>query len=156
MEIKRDNPKRREAFNARHNCKTAKDKLSARYWSCKQWTAGRKVDESHMSKFPYFDYYGGSGKIYDEFKPEEHWMMISSEPDGITIDGAVTDAEVVNVVDTDLNKGVTVDVDQFAEKLAGAIADVFEQFFGDSFDPSEMSKQQLTHCVESALFEKRF
>jgi hypothetical protein len=26
--------KRRESFRARHNCKSAKDKLSAKYWSC--------------------------------------------------------------------------------------------------------------------------
>ena len=29
-------PKRRKNFRARHNCKTAKDKLSARYWACKK------------------------------------------------------------------------------------------------------------------------
>ena len=33
MEIKRDDPKRRKAFRDRHNCDTAKDKTSARYWS---------------------------------------------------------------------------------------------------------------------------
>lgn len=27
--------KRREAFKARHDCASAKDKLSARYWACK-------------------------------------------------------------------------------------------------------------------------
>ena len=37
MEIKRDSPGRRKNFRARHNCKTAKDKFSARYWSCKKW-----------------------------------------------------------------------------------------------------------------------
>jgi hypothetical protein len=37
MEIKRDNPERRKNFRARHNCDTAKDKMSARYWSCKKW-----------------------------------------------------------------------------------------------------------------------
>lgn len=37
MEIKRDNPERRKNFRARHNCDTAKDKFSARYWSCKKW-----------------------------------------------------------------------------------------------------------------------
>ena len=29
------NKKRRKSFRARHNCKTAKDKLTARYWACK-------------------------------------------------------------------------------------------------------------------------
>jgi hypothetical protein len=37
MEIKADNPERRKSFRARHNCDTAKDKFSARYWSCKKW-----------------------------------------------------------------------------------------------------------------------
>ena len=37
MEIKRDDPNRRKSFRARHNCDTAKDKFTARYWSCKAW-----------------------------------------------------------------------------------------------------------------------
>ena len=37
MEIKKDNPARRKNFRARHNCDTAKDKFTARYWSCKNW-----------------------------------------------------------------------------------------------------------------------
>jgi len=37
MEIKRDNPKRRKSFRARHNCKNPGPKWKARYWSCKAW-----------------------------------------------------------------------------------------------------------------------
>ena len=37
MSIKKDQPSRRKHFRARHNCATAKDKFSARYWSCKAW-----------------------------------------------------------------------------------------------------------------------
>jgi len=37
MTIKKDQPARRKSFRARHNCDTAKDKFSARYWSCKNW-----------------------------------------------------------------------------------------------------------------------
>jgi hypothetical protein len=37
MEIKKDQPGRRRNFRARHNCASAKDKFSARYWSCKAW-----------------------------------------------------------------------------------------------------------------------
>lgn len=37
MTIKKEDPGRRANFRARHNCDTAKDKLSARYWSCKAW-----------------------------------------------------------------------------------------------------------------------
>jgi len=37
MSIKKGNPERRSNFRARHSCDTAKDKFSARYWSCKAW-----------------------------------------------------------------------------------------------------------------------
>ena len=37
MTIKKSQPARRKSFRARHKCDTAKDKFSARYWSCKAW-----------------------------------------------------------------------------------------------------------------------
>lgn len=37
MEIKRDNPERRANFRARHNCDEKKSKLTAGYWSCRNW-----------------------------------------------------------------------------------------------------------------------
>ena len=37
MSIKKNQPGRRGNFRARHSCDTAKDKFSARYWSCKAW-----------------------------------------------------------------------------------------------------------------------
>jgi len=37
MEIKKDSPKRRKSFRARHDCKNPGSKLKARYWSCKKW-----------------------------------------------------------------------------------------------------------------------
>ena len=37
MPIRKDNPGARKNFRARHSCDTAKDKFTARYWSCKAW-----------------------------------------------------------------------------------------------------------------------
>jgi hypothetical protein len=37
MRIKKNIPARRKSFRARHKCDTAKDRTSARYWSCKFW-----------------------------------------------------------------------------------------------------------------------
>ena len=37
MKIRKSNPKARKSFRARHKCETAKDKMTARYWSCKKW-----------------------------------------------------------------------------------------------------------------------
>ena len=45
MEIKRDDPARRASFRARHNCDNAGPKWKARYWSCRQWRAGAKVED---------------------------------------------------------------------------------------------------------------
>ena len=44
MEIKRDDPERRKNFRARHNCATAKDRTTPRYWSCRQWRSSSKVE----------------------------------------------------------------------------------------------------------------
>ena len=41
LSIKRDDPNRRKNFRARHNCDTdprAKDRTTAKYWSCKFWS----------------------------------------------------------------------------------------------------------------------
>ena len=37
MKIKKSNPARRKSFRARHKCHTAKDRTTARYWSCRSW-----------------------------------------------------------------------------------------------------------------------
>lgn len=37
MRIKKSSPARRKSFRARHRCATAKDRTTARYWSCKAW-----------------------------------------------------------------------------------------------------------------------
>jgi len=37
MRIKKSDPARRKSFRARHKCDTAKDKTTARYWSCRKW-----------------------------------------------------------------------------------------------------------------------
>ena len=38
MEIKRDNPKRRKNFRARHRCDNPGPRWKARYWACKTWS----------------------------------------------------------------------------------------------------------------------
>ena len=47
MEIKRDDPERRKAYRARHNCDNPGPKWKANYWSCKYWSATptSKLDE---------------------------------------------------------------------------------------------------------------
>lgn len=37
MRIKKNNPKRRKSFRARHHCENPGPKTKARYWSCKKW-----------------------------------------------------------------------------------------------------------------------
>jgi hypothetical protein len=44
LSIKRDDPARRKSFRARFDCDNAKDKTSARYWSCYQWRANAPVN----------------------------------------------------------------------------------------------------------------
>lgn len=44
MGIRRDDDKARKSFRARHDCENANDKTTARYWSCRQWRSGSKVE----------------------------------------------------------------------------------------------------------------
>ena len=37
MRIRKTNKDARKSFRARMKCSTAKDKTTARYWSCKKW-----------------------------------------------------------------------------------------------------------------------
>lgn len=37
MKIRKSDPAARKSFRARHKCDTAKSKLTARYWSCREW-----------------------------------------------------------------------------------------------------------------------
>lgn len=45
MEIRRDDAQARANFRSRHSCDTATDKTSARWWSCRMWTAKTPVSD---------------------------------------------------------------------------------------------------------------
>jgi hypothetical protein len=45
LSIKRDDPGRRKNFRARHNCDSPGPRTKARYWSCKNWEAGKSVTD---------------------------------------------------------------------------------------------------------------
>lgn len=62
LEIRRDNPEARASFRARHQCDTATDKTSARYWSCRFWEGDTTVSELTKN----FEAYGEVTKIDSE------------------------------------------------------------------------------------------
>ena len=51
MQIRRDNPKARKSFRARHGCDSRPpSRDSARYWSCKFWEAKKSVSQMLKAK----------------------------------------------------------------------------------------------------------
>ena len=50
LSIKRSDPGRRKNFRARHNCDNPGPKTKARYWSCRNWEAGRSVSDNLKGK----------------------------------------------------------------------------------------------------------
>lgn len=44
LEIKRDDPERRQNFRARHGCDNPGPKTKAKYWSCKMWSTQKVSD----------------------------------------------------------------------------------------------------------------
>ncbi len=65
MEIKRDDPQRRKNFRSRHNCDSPGPKTKARYWSCRQWESGRKVEASEDESLLYDEWMQNEGEIME-------------------------------------------------------------------------------------------
>lgn len=76
MEIRRDNPKRRKSFRARHKCAQAKDRTKPKYWSCRMWSrkpVSKMVEEglSNSEKFSIFDKMYLKGKLHETFNQDD-------------------------------------------------------------------------------------
>jgi hypothetical protein len=48
--IRRDDPERRKNFRARHNCDSPGPRWKAKWWSCRNWEAGRSVSDNLKGK----------------------------------------------------------------------------------------------------------
>lgn len=79
MEIKRDDPARRKNFRSRHNCDSPGPRTKARYWSCRQWESGRKVEASEH-----------------EALGDKLWFDIWSENEGEVMEGIEEVIEEIN------------------------------------------------------------
>ena len=92
MEIRRDDPDARRNFRARHNCDTATDKTSARYWSCRMWEEDISVSE--MTKQ---DITGQILKVDDEQRIIYGWASVITEKGEVVVDrqGDVIEAETL-------------------------------------------------------------
>ena len=90
MEIRRDDPKARASFRARHSCDTAKDKTSPKYWSCRMWEADTSV--SDMTKFE-----GKILKTDDEERMVYGWASVITEDNVPVIDrqGDIIDSKTL-------------------------------------------------------------
>jgi hypothetical protein len=85
MEIKRDNPKRRKSFRARHKCSQAKDRTTPKYWSCRMWSKKpvSKIVEKDLSeskKSSIFDKNYLKMKMYESFNQEDTMNQPVTEP----------------------------------------------------------------------------
>ena len=65
MEIKRDDPERRRNFRSRHNCDSPGPRTKARYWSCRQWESGRKVEASEVEYMLHDEWMKNEGEILE-------------------------------------------------------------------------------------------
>jgi hypothetical protein len=76
MQIRRDNPKARANFRARHSCDTATDKTSARFWSCRMWEADTSVSEMTKTES---NLEGKILKVDDEQRMVYGWASVVTE-----------------------------------------------------------------------------
>ena len=93
MEIRRDDPDARRNFRARHNCDTATDKTSARYWSCRMWEGDTSVSEMTKTE----DITGQILKVDEEQRIIYGWASVVTEKGEVVVDrqGDVIEAETL-------------------------------------------------------------
>jgi hypothetical protein len=94
MEIRRDDPDARSNFRARHNCDTATDKTSARYWSCRMWEEDISVSEMTKAEA---DITGQILKVDEEQRIIYGWASVITEKGETVVDrqGDVIEAETL-------------------------------------------------------------
>jgi hypothetical protein len=94
MEIRRDDPDARSNFRARHNCDTATDKTSARYWSCRMWEEDISVSEMTKTEA---DITGQILKVDEEQRIIYGWGSVVTEKGEAVVDrqGDVIEAETL-------------------------------------------------------------
>jgi len=94
MEIRRDDPDARRNFRARHNCDTATDKTSARYWSCRMWEEDISVSEMTKTEA---DITGQILKVDEEQQIIYGWASVITEKGETVVDreGDVIEAETL-------------------------------------------------------------
>ena len=80
MEIRRDDPKARASFRARHKCDLKKDKTTPGYWSCRMWESDFSVSDM-LSKS---DVEGTILKADEEQRLVWGWASVVSE-DGVPL-----------------------------------------------------------------------
>ena len=76
MSIRRDNPKARANFRARHSCDTKKDKTTAGYWSCRMWSTSSvsslTKDYTEENFKPHTMYHPDTGERVEVSTLQEH------------------------------------------------------------------------------------
>ena len=82
MEIKRDDPKRKKSFRARHKCAQAKDRTTPKYWSCRMWSSKpvSKIVEENLinpNKFSIFDRTTLLNRLHESLNQDD---MNNTEP----------------------------------------------------------------------------
>lgn len=103
MEIRRDDDEARTSFRARHSCDTAKDKTSARYWSCRMWEADTTVSETTKEDFKVI-------KVDDEQRIVYGWASVTKVDDELVVDrqNDVIETETLHKAVNEFMKGVRV------------------------------------------------
>lgn len=93
MEIKRDDPDRRRNFRARHNCDTAKDKTTPRYWSCKFWSKKPVSSMASEEAIEWDEEEILSSWGWDDSSFNEQEELFKENPDLISVEEIIEDED---------------------------------------------------------------
>jgi len=123
MEIRRDDPKARANFRARHSCDSKKDKTSAGYWSCRMWEANTSVGDMTKSSPNTVKIL----KIDEEQRIIYGWASVTTYKGELVVDlqGDVIKTETLHKAFNEFMKGVRVGKINHSGEQVGQIVHSF-------------------------------
>lgn len=158
LTIKRDQPERRKAFRARHNCADPGPKTKARYWSCQMWRGDKSVSQQLNDAVEEVTI---DGELIEEMGPNEREVakkagkILAHDFKAWAKDRYKDQRPTFKQYLNDISKSPTWRTDWF-DKFMGAVEKSFDKHIKEdiNFTPRQV-KSKLNAYDVAANMEKR-
>lgn len=147
MEIKRDDLEARKNFRARHNCDSATDKTSAKYWSCRMWEKGTTVSDLTDKQIEQFDELFGINSKEEILLTQEETQTVKEAPAPEEAPPPEPEAEALDAVEEKETESNVPQID--VKEIASKIRETPE--FKEAISTLTVEKKTLKQTEEDTM-----